>query len=256
MSALAARATEMLAEGITPQAIIARLTPPTKAEAVHAARRLPLLAERPDDDRGAAIARLATRIGMRQHRIFFTPDGRVADDPAFNRPHPNPKTRELEGDGCSVTYTARYSTDRDHFQLLGPSSGEPNQWCTPRAPIPLSETGYWSHFAEPDAVIAMGGPVAYLAALQAAGRDGQKAFEQSFTGERAEVLKARKPAGPVVGKHTAMVSEPEVAERTDVGMERAEEPKASAEPEPPAAKPAGGWEPPKVAPKVQRSLFE
>ena len=202
------RAWELLADGLTPQAIIHQLTPTTKSEAIHLARRIPLLAERPDGDRGAAMVRLATRIGMRRFHLFFTPDGRVADDPAYIRPHPSPAKRELPGDGCTVEYTRRYFPDKDHFQFVGTPSGEADKWgVVPRQPIPLSGTGYWSHFAEPDAVTALGGPEAFLAALTAVGRDGAKAFEEAFVGKLPEPGRGRR-ALPVVGEHTAKVVTP------------------------------------------------
>ncbi len=201
------RAWELLADGLTPQQIIARLTPATKAEAIQAARRLPLLAERPDADRGAAIARIAARIGMRRFHLFFTPDGRVADRPAYNAPSPHPAERTLPGDGCAVTYTARYYGDKDHFQFTGEPTGEPDKWgVVCRRPIPFSGSGYWSLFADPDAVMALGGPEAYLAAVTAAGMVGKEEFERAFSGREPEPV--RKPRRPVVGEHTAKVAEP------------------------------------------------
>ena len=238
------RAWQLLTEGLAPQEIVARLTPATKPEAIHAARRLSLLAERPDGDRGAAMARIAARNGMRRFRLFFARDGRVADDPAYNRAAANPPKRELACDGCTVEYTARCYPDKDHFQFLGPPSGEPDgHGIVPRHPIPLSSTGYWSHFADPDTVAALGGPEAYLAALTAAGRDGAKEFERAFAGEEPEP--ARKARKPVVGKHTAKVAEP----RGEVEAVRTGEPEESnaTEPDP---------EPSRELPRgEQRSLF-
>ena len=204
------RAWELLADGLTPQAIIRRLTPATKPEAIHAARRLPLLAERPVGDRGAAMARIAARIGMKRFGLSFAPDGRVVDRRDYDAPVVNPDTRELAGEGCTVTYTARYGAGRDHFQFLGAPSGEPDEWgIIPRESIPLSGTGHWSHFAPTDAVAALGGPEAYLAAYVAAGPERDRLFREAFEGERLEVVK--KPRKPVVGRHTERMVEPPVA---------------------------------------------
>ena len=199
------RAWELLAEGNTPQQIIAKLTPATKPEALHLARRLPLLAERPEADRGAALARIAARIGMKRHGLSFTADGRIADRPVFNALKHNPAERTLPGDGCTVTYTARLFGDRDHFQFTGLNDQL----------IPFTGSRHWSHFADPDAVAALGGPEAYLTALQVTGRDGWKDFERAFTGD--EPGPVRKPRKPVVGEHTAKVVEP--ARRVEVPHE-------------------------------------
>lgn len=239
------RAWQLLTDGLAPQDVVARLTPQTKPEAVQLARRLPLLAERPDGDRGAAMARIAARNGMRRFRLFFAPDGRVADDPAYNRPAANPPKRELASDGSTVEYTARCYPDKDHFQFLGESAGDPDdRGIVTRHPIPLSGTGYWSHFADPDAVIAVGGPEAYLAAPTAAGRDGAKEFERAFAGEEPQVV--RKTRKPVVGKHTAKVVEP-----------RAEVEAMAKDEQPGAERPADDKpEPPREPPKSgQRDLF-
>lgn len=203
---------ELLAEGLTPQEVVTQLTPPTKPEAVALARRLPLLHERPDADRGAACVRLAARAGMRRFRLAFAPDGRVADDPAYNRPRADPAPVVLPAAGCTVEYVARYFPDRDHFQFLGPPAGDPDKdSVTPRQPIPLSGTGHWSHFAHPDAVRAMGGPAAYIAALLADGPAGAKALTAAFEfdGTPPESKpKPRRPPQPVVGEHTARLVPP------------------------------------------------
>ena len=204
------RAWGLLTDGLTPQQAIARLTPTSKPDAIHQARRLPLLAERPAADRGAAMARIAARIGMKRFGLSFSPDGRVVDRRDYDAPVANPDTSELAGEGCTVTYTARYGAGRDHFQFLGAPTGEPDRFgFVPREPIPFSGTGYWSHFAPTDAVAALGGPEAYLAAYVAAGPERDRLFREAFEGERPEVVK--KPRKPVVGRHTERMVEPPVA---------------------------------------------
>ena len=201
MTRLADRAWELLADGLSPQEIVQRLAPRSRDDALHLARRLPLLDERPASDRGAAMARLAARVGMRRHGLAFTPTGSVGDDLTHCGHDTPPPTMTFPGDGCAVAYTAGYFRDRDHFSFVG--HGEP-----PR-PHPLSGTGYWSHFAAPDAVAALGGPEAYVAAYAASGPDRDRLFREAFEGERQEV--ARKPRKAVVGKHTERVVEPPVA---------------------------------------------
>ena len=219
------RAWELLAEGLTPQQVVQRLTPATRPEAVALARRLPLLHERPDD-RGAALARLAARAGMRRFRLFFAPDGRVADDRTPAGPVVNPAVRVLPADGGTAEYTVGYIPDRDHFQLLGRPAGEPGPFgCVPRQPLAVSGTGYWSHFADRDAVVAAGGPEAYLAGLQAAGPDGWKAFEAGFTwAEPGRPAHKPKPLRPVVGEHTARVVPPPPAPSPAAGRDEPEAP--------------------------------
>ena len=194
------RAWVLLADGLTPQQVIETLAPQTRDDALRLARRLPLLDERPAGDRGAAMARLATRVGMKRFGLTFTPSGTVTEAAGKGHVTP-PPTRSFPGDGCTVTYTAGYFRDKDHFSFVG--HGDPPQ------PHPLSETGHWSHFALPDAVAALGGPEAYVEAYVAAGPERDKVFHAAFEGERPEVT--RKPRKPVVGKHTGRVVEPPVA---------------------------------------------
>ena len=184
------RAWELLTAGHPPAEVVRRLTPATADEAARLARRLPLLADRPAADRGAALARLAARAGMRRFGLALTARGEVAGP---TRPAPGPSAR-FPGDGCSVEYTPRYFPDTDHFRFTGPGD--------PPGPHPLSVTGHWSHFADPDAVLALGGPEAYAAALSAAGRDGARAFEAGLAGPDPS------PGRPAVGPHTAALLQP------------------------------------------------
>ncbi len=200
MTALADRATQMLADGHGPRQVIDQLAPQTRAEALHLARRLPLLDERPAGDRGAAAARLATRIGLKRYGLAFTPTGSVGDDLTYRGHTTPPPTSTFPGDGCTVAYTRGYFRDKDNFSFVGP--GEPPQ------PHPLSGTAYWNHFAASDAVTALGGPKAYVAAYTAAGPGRDSLFREAFEGSRPEPT--RKPRR-VMGTHTAKVVEPPAA---------------------------------------------
>jgi hypothetical protein len=62
-------------------------------------------------------------------------------------------TITLRGQEVRVEYTARYFTEMDHFAFRSPHE--------PPRPIPVSETGYLSEFANVAEVKAAGGPEAY-----------------------------------------------------------------------------------------------
>jgi hypothetical protein len=205
-----------LARSTAPAALIEEMLPHTHDEAVTWARRLPIWEEYRGccPARVIALARLISRRAMQEHDLILTEDGRVTERPreATRRPTPQPALVFALCGGeaeIRVEYTPAYFAGRDHFQFRSPH--EPVQ------PIPLSETGWYSHFAHRDAVEACGGPEAYAALFAEARRDGREdEFVAAFEGASPQVKclrRARKERPgrpeqpPAPGGHAGGVTE-------------------------------------------------
>lgn len=197
------RIARLLDGGLDPARVIEATVPTDKDTAIALARRFHLWEEYRDEfgSHVVAIARLATRRGMKRHRIEFAPDGRVLTDAKAN-PEPRPLAFDLGGT-TDVTYTRRYIAHdaKDLFYFVGRGN--------PPAPHPLSEGGYWPHFAPSDAVDAFGSPEAIVQALAEAKVSGKlEEFERAFEDPWATVRKrVERPA-----KAAQVVPEPPAEE--------------------------------------------
>lgn len=142
--------------------------PSRESDACWWVRRLPLFCEH-SDPQVAGVARVVAARAMRRHGLSLEPDGKVTSGKA------EPVETPLPCEGASVIYTTNPASGYDHYQFAGD-------------PIPFTGGGFYSHFAPSDAVGAMGGPEAYLAALIEALRAGAvKQFSEAFTEPYPEV---------------------------------------------------------------------
>src|SRR5262249_45285269 len=126
----------------------------------------------------------------------------------LNPPPTRVFTLAVAGEEVRVEYYDEYfpRSGTDYFQYRSPHE--------PVRPTPLSETGWYSHYAHRDGVEACGGPKAYGGLYAAAKVEGRAeefvaAFEGEWpTGQRRERVKTK----PVVGRHTAEVvtDQPEI----------------------------------------------
>ncbi|MBA4067187.1 MAG: hypothetical protein C0501_26475 [Isosphaera sp.] len=173
-----------------PADLVADFLPRTREEAVGWARRLAAWDEYRDrfPGRAVALARLVSRRAMREHGLEVTADGRVADrSPTRAREPEASLTFPLLGGEVRAEYTPGYFRGQDHFQFRSPHD--------PVRPMPLSEGGWWSHFADADAVEACGGPEAYAGLYADAELQGRaREFEAAFQGALPESGRPRRAA--------------------------------------------------------------
>ena len=177
-----ARIAERLKQGEAPHRVAAEMVPHRPSDALWWVRRLPLFCEH-HDPRVAAVARIIGTRAMRRHGLTLERDGTISS--AVKQP---PQETPLACEGASVAYAAQYFPGKDHYQFTGLRG----------APIPFTGGEHFSHFADPDAVAALGGPDAYLAALVAAIKAGTlREFEAQFQEPWPEVTrrKVKKPQG-------------------------------------------------------------
>jgi hypothetical protein len=142
------------------------------------------------------IACVISQRAMTEFDLEFDASGRVRERiPTPSRPWQRKEptlvfTLTINDQQVEVGYTSEYQPNGDDlFTFIG--AGE-----IPAA-HPLSDTGYWSHFARPEGVEACGGPEAYAARYAEAKLKGEdNAFDDVFRGARPEPMKgpARKPA--------------------------------------------------------------
>jgi hypothetical protein len=181
------RIRDRLDAGVAPVAVIEEMLPQTREGAVTWAGRLPGWAEYHFPDHVTATARLISRRAMKEHGLALSEDGRVVERPHEGRRNaPSAARAFLLMDGqVRAEYAPGYFRDKDHFQFKSPHD--------PAQPMPLSQTGWWSHFANRDAVEACGGPEGYgklYAEAKASGREEE--FEAAFEGRPEEKRKAAK----------------------------------------------------------------
>ena len=82
----------------------------------------------------------------------------MARSPSSKRTSRKSTTRRLvwRGIACRVRHTPQYFGDSDHVEI---------EVVSPKgAPLPITATGYRSHFLGADELTAAGGPIAYLIA--------------------------------------------------------------------------------------------
>jgi hypothetical protein len=203
-----------------PLAVIEELSPRTLTEALRWARLRPVW----DEYRGLypeqviGVAAVLGRRAMREFGLTQGGDGRVRharpEGRAWQTPGPSLRFEmAVAGQPVRVEYTQDYfPTGTDHFAFVSPHA--------PARPHPLSESGYRSHFALPEAVEACGGPEGYAARFAEARLAGrEKEFEAAFEGRwpeanpprhrresRPEEMPAVAGPSPVVGGHTAAIA--------------------------------------------------
>jgi hypothetical protein len=208
-----------------PTQIIEELSPRTRTDAVSWARRLPLWDDFSRDitNQAIAVARVISRRAMREYGLTFDSDGRVGEQKPLSS-SPERPTRifhmKIGEETVEVRYVRRYfpQTGQDLFSFVGEKL--PGEQITYK-PHPLSESGWWSHFASHDAVEAMGSPEAYATRYAEAKLRGDD-FEAVFEGKRPEgkPKNGRKqpkeePVKPVIGQHTAQVIQEQVEQKAE-----------------------------------------
>ena len=199
-------------QAMSPTDLIEELAACTRSDAVAWVRRLPLWEEHRGQvpDQTVGIARTVSRRAMREFRLEISDDGQVAD--CGSRPPGKPSaptlafTLSVAGEEVQVSYTRDYCPrgGSDNFSFVAERN-------------PLSASGHWHTFAPGDAVQAVGGPQAFArlyAEAKLAGRDQEflERFEGKMPEQKRPVRKQRaQPEQPVVGQHTAAVTEERAA---------------------------------------------
>jgi hypothetical protein len=199
-------------------ALIEQFSPLSLPGAMIWARRRPVWDEYRGQfpDQVIDIARVISRRAMREFGLSFSEDGRVltirSETERTDSPCPADVFRlTVRGEPITVEYTPDYYlvAGSDHFAFKNPS--EPGQ------PHPLSDTGFWSHFARSDVVAACGGPRPFAEQYAEAKINGElEAFEATVEGQFPEYKPRRRkrttkevaqatPSPPVLGKHTEKV---------------------------------------------------
>jgi len=163
-------------------------------------------------NQAVAIAAAVSRRGMKEFSLEFSQEGRLGERwTQRGRNYPPPPCLRIPitvaGEEVIAEYTPEYlgSLSTDHIAFVSPHD--------PKKPIPMSKTGYHSHFTSREAVDAMGGPARYATELAEALVSGsERQFDAAFHGPGPEIKKAVKPTRrldghpkPVLGGHTAKV---------------------------------------------------
>lgn len=197
---------ERLNQSVPLTELVEESQPETKADAIRWARHLSAFDEYRNrcPNRVIALARIIARRALKEYQLVLTEDGRVLERhrrQGVQSEMTDSFEIEIGGQEVRVDYIRDYypADGTDLFQFRSPDD--------PARPIPLSETGYWSHFAHHDAVEACNGPQTYSQLVAAARLDGHlDTFEALFEGE-ARCSARRASKRPVLGEHTAKAAD-------------------------------------------------